>query len=127
MNSKNSMVKYAKIIKLLTIWPTDWIVVLRTSESTRIIMDSVAIAIVADSVVVGIVADSVVVAIVADSVVVAIVADSVVVAIIAIVVWRTGTPSFTLNHFSCTFGLTSVAICHAYTTPKAQFLINTEK
>ena len=92
------MVKYVKIIKLLTIWPTDWIVVLRTSESTRIIMDSVAIAIVADSVVVGIVADSVVVAIVADSVVV------------AIVVWRTGT--FLHNPCSYTFGETTVVICH---------------
>ena len=83
------MVKYVKIIKLLTIWPTDWIVVLRTSESTRIIMDSVAIAIVADSVVVAIVADSVVV---------------------AIVVWRTGT--FLHNPCSYTFGETTVVICH---------------
>ena len=116
MNSKNSMVKYAKIIKLLTIWPTDWIVFPWTWEGTRIIMDSVAIAIVADSVVVAIVADSVVVAIIADSVVVAIVADSVVVAIVsdsvvvAIVVWRTGT--FLHNPCSYTFGETTVVICH---------------
>ena len=88
MNSKNSMVKYAKIIKLLTIWPTDWIVFPWTWEGTRIIMDSVAIAIVA---------------------IVAIVADSVV---IAIVVGRTGTISFTLNPCSCTFGPTTVVICH---------------
>ena len=119
------MVKYAKIIKLLTIWPTDWIVFPWTWEGTRIIMDSVAIAIVADSVVVAIVADSVVVAIVADSVVVAIIADSVVVAIVAdsvvvaivsdsvvvaIVVWRTGT--FLHNPCSYTFGETTVVICH---------------
>ena len=42
MNSKNSMVKYVKIIKLLTIYPTDWIVVPRTWESTRIIDDDAA-------------------------------------------------------------------------------------